>query len=402
MHEQRPLRQAEQEAGATFMAYGPPVEERTIEIAQDYGAYEAEYAAIRQRVGVMHLPQRGILRLTGSEADRRQFLHRMLTQDLSSMTGGATRRAFQLNEKGRIVADVLVHHGQADTWLELDRVDLPLLRELLEARLFTEDVSLEDFADQRVALALHGPAAQALLEQLADEGGDAVAAAVDAPGTHHVLRLAGVPVTVYRRDDAGSLGLHLWVLAQEAERVYQRLLEAAGFDPRQEAELSEGYAKQRRQGLRGRPVGWLAYNTARIEAGTPIFHIDFGRDSLPAETGVLEEAVSFTKGCYVGQEIVARMKHLGHPRRVLVGLRFEGEELPVAGAQVFAVDADGQALADQVVGGITSSTISPMLGQRAIAFAVVQWGRHQPGTTLAASAQGGISLGQVQALRFLS
>ncbi|MCC7406605.1 MAG: aminomethyltransferase family protein, partial [Phycisphaeraceae bacterium] len=133
----------------------------------------------------------------------------------------------------------------------------------------------------------------------------------------------------------------------------------------------------------GRGIGWMAYNTARIEAGSPLFHVDFGPDSLPHETAILSQAVSFTKGCYLGQEIVARMQSLGHPKRLLVGLRLPDDRLPIAGSQVLTADG-------QVVGAVTSSTLSPLLGQTAIALAVVKWGRHEPGTTLRVAAEGAI------------
>src|SRR5439155_17574914 len=119
---------------------------------------------------------------------------------------------------------------------------------------------------------------------------------------------------------------------------------------------------------RARRIGWHAYNIARIEAGWPIFNIDFGPDSLPHETGVLEDRVSFKKGCYLGQEVVARMQSLGHPKQRLVGLKAKewttsgGEEgVPEEGTRVYA-QARGQegGQPPEVVGAVTSSAASPM------------------------------------------
>ena len=402
------------ELGAEFMNYGPPPQEGGAQIVADFGRYETEYAAIRQRVGILHMPQRAVLRLTG--ADRAEFLHRMLTCDVQGLKGGATRRGFQLNGKGRLVADVMIHHGDVDTWLETDVLDLPALKDLLEQRLFAEDVTIEDFSAERTKLVLHGPAALALLRELADEPerADRMASA-EMRGTHHVVPVAGAGVSAYRLDDTGAMGLHLLVPTDAAEALYRKLLEAAGFDPHAEAEPDADYAQRRRQTLRGRPIGWLAYNTARIEAGTPVFHVDFGHDSLPAETGILEQAVNFQKGCYIGQEIVARMHNLGHPKRVLVGLKLSGEALPVAGTQVYEAAApqdtsadpalrqaqDERGLSGNVIGGVTSSTLSPMLGQQAIAFAVMKWGKHEVGTPVRVAAEGGVVEGEVHPLRFL-
>ena len=380
----QPLHDLQQDAGAEFIAFGEG--DAATPLVASFEQYEAEYAAIRSRVGVLHLPQRGLLRFTGD--DRQDFLHRLLTQDINPMRSGDTRRSFQLNSKGRIVADLLVHHGDADTWLELDAVDIAPLRELLESRLFTEDVTIDDLTDQRTHLALHGPAAGALLQKLTDAD---TAPAVNTPGTHHVLPLLGRPTTVYRLDDAGAMGLHLLAPVEHAAELYQALLEHAGFDP-QDDPNDPAVAQRRRDTLRGRPIGWLAYNTARIEAGSPLFHIDFGPDSIPAETALLDQTVSFTKGCYLGQEIVARMQNLGHPKRVLVPLRFGADALPVAGAPVHVpAGPDEAATAGDPVGAVTSSTLSPMLSHTAIAFAVVKWGRHTPGTTLAVPCEGAMA-----------
>ncbi|MEX0777570.1 MAG: glycine cleavage T C-terminal barrel domain-containing protein [Phycisphaeraceae bacterium] len=385
--------------GATFIPYGPESEATAVMVPQDFGQYEAEYAAIRRSVGVLVEPQRGVLRFTG--ADCKDFLHRLTTQDVRAMTGGATRRAFQLNDKGRIIADMIIHHGDADTWLDMDVFDIPPVHQLLDSRRFGEDVAIEDWRDWRIAMALHGPATLALLSKLAQPDPKVM---FDMPGTHHVLNIADTLLTAYRWDQCGVPGVRLMVPTEHAQRVYAALLEAAGFDadaPDPEADplAAAEHAAQRRGTLRGRPVGWLAFNTARIEAGTAIFHIDFGTDCLPAETGLIPQAVSFTKGCYLGQEIVARMHNLGHPKRVLVGIRFGDDRLPHAGSPVLGQAAGGGA--EVVVGGITSSAVSPMLGQQTIALAMVKWNQHAPGTQVAVATEGGRTTGVVQEVGFL-
>jgi folate-binding protein YgfZ len=141
-------------------------------------------------------------------------------------------------------------------------------------------------------------------------------------------------------------------------------------------------------------MGWAEFNTARIEAGSPLFHVDFGADCLPHETSLLDETTSFTKGCYIGQEIVARMQNLGHPKRLLVGLRFDDARLPVAGSQVFDHEDRGT-----VIGAITSSTISPMRGHTAIAIAMIKWGKHRPNTKVVVPAEGQMVEAAVRGLR---
>ena len=372
------LRETLDRCHANWMAFGPPPEDGGVEVPADFAAYEAEYAAIRRFVGLMPVPQRGLLRLTGSEV--KDFLNRLVTQDIAAMKGGDTRRSFLLSDKGRIVADLIIHHGDEDTWLEADRYDLPDVAQLLDAKLFGEDVAIEDWSDRKAGFQLHGPASTQLLTAL---GGDAAARPGAMPGTHHVVDLGGVTASVFRHEPCGVLGFGLWCECEDAAGLWDKLIDAAGYDP--EAEVDADFAEQRREGLRGRPVGWEAFNTARIEAGTPLFHIDFGPDSLPGETGLLDDTVSFTKGCYLGQEIVARMQNLGHPKRLTVGFKVKSDALPVAGTQVLEAGASDEPARDpagaKVIGGVTSSTASPLLGHAPIGLAVMKWGKHTPGTT---------------------
>ena len=404
--------------GAATLPYGPPLADGTqIELAEGFDHFAVEYAALRQRVGVMHLPQRAVLSLTG--ADVKDYLHRLCTQQINALPGGQSVRAFQLDEKGRIAADMIVHHGDASTWLEMDAFDLPWVAELIEARLFAEDVTVEDWSGRRTLLWLLGPAAVRLLTAVT---GNADAARVgelaQLPGTHHVLNLplnggSTAATTVYRWDLGRVLGLRLAVPSEHALEVYGGLLAAAGYEPG--AEPDAEHAQRRRESMRGRPIGWSAFNTVRIEEGVPWYHVDFGRDSLPAEVpgpAGIDGAVSFTKGCYLGQEVVARMKSLGHPKKLLVGLAFDGDgshdagqapppgdqhAVPAAGAQVLDVD-DKQ----KVIGGLTSSTAAPLRSQSPIGLAVMRWGKHRPGTAVQAAAGGRLIRGRVVGLDELS
>lgn len=378
-----------------MIPYGPSGGDQAVQMVDSFGYYEAEYAAIRKGVGLMDLPQRGLVEVTGG--DRLDFLHRILTHDMRSLRPGQGRRAFLLNQKGRITADTIVLHDSDRTYLEVDVFQAPLLAAQLGQYLFAEDVQLRDVTDQYVHLALHGPAGAAVLAEMTGEP----LANLDTLD-HRRIVLGDHACLVFRCDDAGALGLHLWVPGQEAVAVYQNLL----------ATIRRGDKVP----SRNRQIGWSAYNTARIEAGTPIFRIDFGPDSLPHETGVLSQAVSFTKGCYLGQEIVARMENLGHPKQVLVGLKFSDDRLPLAGTQVLEPvgrdkgqddSADqtkpGQAVSTSgsVIGAVTSSCVSPMLGGNAAAFAMIRWGMHEPGTTVIVPAEGQMVSATVGAAAFL-
>lgn len=377
-----------------------------VELVETFGAYEAEYAAIRKGVGIRHEPQRGLLRFTGR--DVKDFLHRMLTADVNAMTGGQSGASFQINVKGRIMGDLVVHHGDESTWLEADACDLDAVAELYDQRLFGEDVTIANITAEREKLSLHGPQAVALLEAIGVDGAKTVA---EMAGTHHVLAWQGAIAdraadkaelfrfTVYRRDECGVPGLHLWPPRGHAARLYAALAEAVGGlvpDVDQSQGVREGAGTRRP--IVGRGVGWLAFNTARIEAGTPLFHIDFGPDSLPHETGVLDDRVSFTKGCYLGQEIVARMQSLGHPKRVLVGFRCTDDRLPIAGSQVTEASEGEEG---KVIGAVTSSTLSPMLGNIAIGIVSMKWGKHRPGTAILLPAEGEMVRGETCELKMV-
>jgi folate-binding protein YgfZ len=371
------IRALQEQAQASFLTYGP-AGEGAVELVEGFGQYHAEYAAIRRGVGLLDLPMRALLRLTGK--DTSAFLHRLLTQDIRAMQPGDARRAFLLTTKGRILADLWVLTTRDALYLETDRPTLPTLRAELDRYLFTDDVKIEDLSDSYRLLALHGPSGPALLT--AAGAGDFTHLA---PGRHAHAQLADACCSVHRCDLTGSAGLHLWVPSSHADAIYSQLAHAVGgLTPELGADSATGYRGQLDRAIKGRGVGWLAFNTARIEAGQPLWRIDFGPDSLPAETGILTQAVSFTKGCYPGQEVVCRMKDLGHPARVLVSLRGEDDRLPIAGSEVAAGDDTTR----QAVGAVTSSAVSPLAAGVALAFSVVKWGRHQPGQTLWAPAEG--------------
>lgn len=355
-----------------WLPYGPADADRC-EIVGTYGKLEAEYAAIRRGAALIDCPQRGTLVIGG--ADRTAFLQRMVTADLKSLTPGILKRAFWLNRKGRIDADMRIVELGDRMFVDLDLYQTESAAQSLAAFIVADDVEIRNATDDFHRIVIHGPEAIAVIR--AASGDDAFVLGEDCASR---VTIADVDVVVARSDETGTVGLHLFVPRASAETVWTKCAAAQGT-------------------ARVRPAGWHAYNIARIEAGTPLFNVDFGTDSLPHETGVLRDRVSFTKGCYLGQEIVARMESLGQPKQMLVGLKIEGELLPVAGGQVFAIDSAG-GMGEQV-GAITSSTLSPMLGAAPIAFAVVRTKHATLGTRLLVNAEGAQTEAVVHALRFL-
>ncbi len=399
-----PIRKWLAQAHADFLPYGPPInpdtpaDPRHIELVNSFAELELEYASKRKACVLFDAPHRALLQVTGSE--RLDFLQRMITQDLRPLAPGACARAFWLNRKGRIDADLRVINLEDRILLTLDAHAARRAHESLSAYVITEDVTITDLTDQRHSLLLLGPTAPDLLRALAQPlSGPHPADLAD----NHACRatLAGVELLIDRQDlanipsfecilDSPEHALTLWPALLEAASPYNAAPDGASKP-----------ATELAQRIKLRPCGWHALNVARIESGVPLYNIDFGPDSLPHETGVLHDRVSFKKGCYLGQEVVARLEALGKPKQQLVALRIESQpspedrheaRLPIAPAQLFA---EGDALGD-VLGAITSSTLSPMLAGAPIAFAQLRTKHAAPATRLATSAQGVILTATVQ------
>lgn len=395
-----PLRDLHEAAGAEFQPY------ERLEIVSTFGEPQAEYAAIRKGCAIVDEPQRGILELTGR--DRLPFLNNLLTNQTwdkdrkTPMAPGSGVYAFLLNLKGRIVADMNVleiDHGER-TAIETDVRLVEPLREVFDKYLFGEQVKITSALGTLHRLTLHGPRAADVLREAS--GVDASALP---PLGSITFRMTGSDALVFRDDVTGSTGLHLIVESARVADVWSHFVTRFGETPE--------------RGMRRRvwPAGWAAFNACRIEAGRPLFGIDFegvpaatafparkqreevGAEAsapgvLPAETGLLSRAVSFTKGCYLGQEIVARMYARGQVARQLVGVRFEDDNLPIAGAPML----DDQSNA---IGVITSSTISPVLSNQAICLGYVKKQFAKPGTELRVPAEGSVRPAKVVELPFV-
>lgn len=372
-----------------------------VEIVSTFGEPQAEYAAVHKSAGLMDLPQRGALELTGP--DRLSFLNGLLsnvTWDKATrqpIPPGSVVYSFLLNLKGRVVCDMTVVELGDRAVVETDARLVEPVRQVLEQYHFAEKVQFRPLAGVFHALALYGPRAGEALLRAA--GGAAQSAAT--PG--RMVSIADVECVAFDDAPTGTAGVELLVPVASVERVYQHLLAANATNEAGKALL--------------RPIGWAAFNACRIEAGRPLFGIDFdgvppqtaypsrkaqqeaaaeaqGQGVLPAETGPLfDRAVSLTK-CYIGQEVVARMHARQQVARKIVGIRMADDALPIAGAPV--LDADrGQ------VGIVTSSTLSPVQSNAAICLAFVKKPFFDAGSEVSIPAEGQIRSGKVVELPFV-
>lgn len=394
MATESPLNTLHQQAEASFLWYGqtpggavgdgapgdPSSSDMGAAVVETFGEIEGEYAALRKGCVVLDTPQCAHIRVRGR--DRVEFLNRMVTQELKGLTPFAVREAFWLSRKGRIDADLRLIELPDEMLIATDALVAAAAVASLASFVFSEDVEFTDQTRALHRLALHGPTSAALLAEISEPAdgltiGDLAHSSSPGAAGAAIVRIAGHRVVIERISDTGELGFALHMETSAVGEVYEQILER-GVDGSRDAGAGR---------FRMRPAGWAAYNIARIEAGTPLFNVDFGTSSLPAETGVLDQRVSFTKGCYLGQEVVARMKSLGHPKQTLVGLRVQSvgddpeRSQPVTGALVYSAGAEPGAEA-RAVGAVTSSTRSPMLGDEIICFAQVRWDWTRPGTDL--------------------
>lgn len=370
-----PLLTLHQQANAELISYGQTP------IVNTYGQGEAEYAAVRKAAALFDCPQRGVLELTGK--DRLPFLNNLLTnqtwdkQTRTGLVAGQGAYAFFLNLKGRIVADMNVLELGERTLLDMDVRMLDPVRVALEKYLFSEQVNIASRVGLLHQLALHGPGAVDVLRQVCSESNMDISQLSCRSTT-----MFDASVVVWRDDSTGTPGYNLILDASIAANVWSRLIDR--------------FAASEQLGRRAlRPAGWAVFNACRIESGRALFGIDFDESVLPAETGLLSRAVSFTKGCYLGQEIVARMHARGQLARQFAGIRMDDDALPIAGAKIFDDESNE-------IGGITSSTVSPVLSNAAICLGYLKRPHFNVGTIVNIPAEGSMRKGSVVALPFMS
>ncbi|MGC8552803.1 MAG: YgfZ/GcvT domain-containing protein [Phycisphaerae bacterium] len=372
-----PLQELHEQAEAAFIPYGPD-----IAIVESYGEPEAEYAAIRKAAALMDAPQRGTIELRGR--DRLTFLNNLVTNDTRTLVSGSGRYAFMLNTRGRIVADMNVLNLADRTLLDMDARLTAATAKALGDYIFTEDVSISDRSTELARLSLFGPAAAHLLDRIG-----AVGIESDLASPLHIkdYMLADIPVAIFSLNLVGSPQYELITPVERVRELWQILLERGDAAP---AALTSTDSETK---PRLRAIGWSAFNVARIESGSLLLGIDISEHNLPMETGPWYlRGVSLTKGCYLGQEVVARMHSHNSVARMLVGLRFNSHAPPMAGAELRAGELQ--------VGMVTSSCNSPMLGSAPIGLGYVKRSHSELGGTVETDTMEGHRPATITALPF--
>ncbi len=303
--------------------------------AADTKEQAREREAIATGCGLVDRSERGRLALSGPDAA--EFLNGQVTNDVTALMPGSGCYAALLTHKGKMLADLRVIAPAQDARLPLptraelvldtERVALQALFDTIRRHSVGYAVELHKLTLQSAELSLIGPRTDAV-------AGDALSAGIDLPAVEHSSRageIAGVPVLAVRTD----LGIDVLCASPDAQTVAGALL-AAGAEP----------------------VSDAAAEIVRVESGRPRYGVDLDDSVIPQEAGLNERAVSFTKGCYVGQETVARLYYKGRPNRQLRGLRLSAPA--ETGLELRA--------GDRIVGRLGSCVVSPRLGPIGLAL----------------------------------
>ncbi|MGH2924883.1 MAG: YgfZ/GcvT domain-containing protein [Solirubrobacterales bacterium] len=283
---------------------------------------DGEYRLLREGAGLVDRSPRGKLAVTGPDAVA--YLQGQLTNDLEALARGEGCYAALLDRKGHMQADMRVLRLDPDgLWLDLEPLAAPAATRHLSLYRVGQEVEIADRADAKAILSVIGPGSASVsgVEGLSPEH------------AHREVEVAGIRCRAVATDQ----GIDLICDRERAERLALALVEAGA------ARVSDGAAE-----------------IVRVESGRPRFGREMTEATIPQEAAIDDRAVSFTKGCYIGQETVARLHYKGRPNRRLRGMRLDG---PVT-------DGEPIALEDREVGSVGTAVISPALGP--IALAVIR------------------------------
>jgi folate-binding protein YgfZ len=313
-----------------------------------------EYDVVRHGAGLVDRSGRGRIVLHGR--DRKTFLHALLTNDIAALAAGSGCYAALLNAQGRMQADMHVFELGEVTFLDAHLEDKDALLTKFDQLIFSEDVQLGDVTDAWTSIGVQGAAAARVVGRAF--AGLAGPAAVPAdladwsPYRNQRFAAGDDVVMAARVDDFGMPGFYFYGAPGLVDRLRESVL-AAGAEP----------------------IGEDTSEVLRIEAGVPRFHVDMTGETIPLEAAIEQRAISSTKGCYPGQEVVIRILHRGQGRvlRKLTGLTLDGEIVPSAGDRLMA--------GDKQIGHATSACHSPALG-RPIALGYVHRDFLVPGTDI--------------------
>ncbi len=321
-------------AGARLTSY------RGAETAASFGDTAGEFRALLEGAAVFDSSWQAKLVLSGE--DRVRWLNGMVTNNIRDLGLNHGNYSFVLNPQGRNLGDLTAYNRGDYVLVTTDHEQAPKLKELFDRYIIMDDVEVEDISDKLAAVGIAGPNAA----QVLNAAGIDVAALAPGDVTDPVWQ--GVGLSVARSVVPQMDGYEIWSTAENLDRLWDALV-AAG----------------------AKPVGSEALELYRIARGVPRYGIDLRERDLPQETGQ-QHVLNFAKGCYVGQEIVERIRSRGNVHRIFVGLEVHGD-VPAAAAVILA---DGKP-----VGEVTSAARLPFpTGEKTLALGYIRREFAEPGT----------------------
>jgi folate-binding protein YgfZ len=316
-----------------------------------------EYHALRHAAGIVDRSARGRLLVTGT--DRRSYLQGLLSNDIDALTEGSGCYSTYLTAQGRMIADMRVFETGTHLLVDLEGSLAQAVAARWSQFVFSEDVQIANESPSTAQIGVYGPSAASVVARaFAGDDADRSAQLEEALGSmalyaNQVRDLDGAEIHVLASDDIGVRGFDLVVPLQITSDLSASLARAGGT-----------------------AAGTDAAEVCRVEGGRPLFGIDMNEDTIPLEAGIEDRAISLTKGCYVGQEVIIRVLHRGHGRvaRRLVGILFDRNSLvPSPGDRIASSGRD--------IGVITSAVASLALN-RPIALGYVHRDYVQAGTRI--------------------
>jgi glycine cleavage system T protein len=318
------------------------------EVPSHYGDAREEHLAVRKNAGIADLSYRGLVRISGT--DRTKFLQGLITNDVAKLTEGQGLYAAILNPKGRMLADLKIYEIRDAFLVDLDREITDKTIQILSRYKLISKATLEDLTDSLVHLAVYGPSAHPILEKVL---GTALPKSLEFSSIS--VQWHDLQVYVIQSMYTGEQGYDLVIPAQGGATLWKDILNTGS-------------------GFGIKPVGLEALEGLRIETGIPRYGIDMDENTFPPEAGLEEKAISYTKGCYVGQETIARIKTYGQVHRKLMGLILQGGPPPKG---TFSHHGDKVFQDEDEIGFVTSSAYSPVLNQN-IALGYIRRKAAQP------------------------
>ena len=337
------------------------------EVVLSYEDVPGEYAALSNAAGLLDLSSRGRLCLTGE--DRVRFLHGQVSNDVKRLTLGQGCYAALITAKGKMEADLNLYCLADEILLDFE----PGLEQRVTARLekyvIADDVQVCPVHDLYGLLSIQGPRAAAAVQS--------AGFITDVPGAPFQIVKHEVPdgeICIVNQPRLGTAGFDFFTPVAALASLFERLSSAA-------------------KSVGGRGAGWDAFEIARVEQGIPRFGMDMDETNIPLEAGIETRAISFDKGCYIGQEVISRIRTYGHVTKSLCGLRFD------PGLTLLPVKGDSLYHGGKPVGYITSAVRSPRLKAN-IALAYVRNGSTEAGARLSLESAEDAPQAEISALPF--